>query len=129
MPETNIDPDVRIEAASFTADGVYVVRDLDGRPLSWTFNGTLPGLGFGGGTIAVEATNLSAADTGLSGGDWSADTGNGIWEPVLAEDAPILITGSATGWIDAPFRFVRFRLSGSSEPSILGRVLAGVRGL
>jgi len=125
MPETNLDRDTRIENAGFSANGVYVVRDVDGRPLSWTFNGTLAGKTFGGGTIVLEGTTLSAGDCGLTDAQWRADTANGIWAAVSIGGTPYSLSASGSGWLDAPLRHLRFRLTGATAPSILGRVLVG----
>ncbi len=123
MPETNLDRDTRIETADFAANGVYIVRDLEGRPLSWTFNGTLSGKTFGGGTLVLEGTQLSAEDCGLSDSAWRADTANAIWSAVSIGGAPYSITASGSGWLDAPLRHLRFRLTGAASPHILGRLM------
>ena len=123
MPETNLDRDVRIETANFTANGVYVVRDLEGRPLSWTFNGTLSGRTFGGGTLVLEGTQLSADDCGLADSAWRTDTANGIWSAVSIGGAPYSLTDSGSGWLDVPLRHLRFRLTGATSPAVLGKLL------
>ncbi len=123
MPELNLDPDIRIETADFAANGVYVVRNAEGRDVAWSFNGTLAGRTFGGGTLALEGTTLSAEDCGLTDAAWSADTANAVWSAVTIGGSPYSLTASGTGWLDAPFRHLRFRLTGATSPSVLGRVM------
>ncbi len=123
MPEMNLDRDTRIEKADFSANGTFAIRDVDGRTAAWSFNGTLPGKTFGGGTLVLEGTALSATDCELGDSAWATDTTNGIWSPVSVNGTPVSLTASGTGWIDAPFRFLRFRLTGATAPQILGRVL------
>ena len=118
----------------FTANGVFVLKDLLHLPLSWFIHGaagltyTPPahegidpsgGGTFGTGAVVLEGTNASADELGLSDDAWAADTTNGIWSAVSLDGSAYSInTGSENNWLDAPFRNLRFRLYGATSPVV-----------
>lgn len=128
----------------FTNNGVVVV-ETDRKKFAWSFCGdgdvaTLDftaGIGnvasdlsgqtgtFGGGTMVLEATNLNYDEIGVSESSWKTNTNGGYWVAVSIGGSPYSITDSDTSWADAPFRFLRFRLTGATAPRIKGKGFIG----
>lgn len=127
----------------FTANGVVVAYEVDNEIVAWTLNGdgnvstlsftagegnvaaSLTGQTgtFGSGTMVLEATNLSWEDLGVTQSAWSTNTNGGYWEAVSVGGSAYSVTASSTSWIDAPFRFLRWRLTGATNPRIKGKYL------
>lgn len=130
----------------FTANASVIAYDVRGDLVSWTLNGdgdvsTLAFTAgvpnstavaaslsaqtgtFGSGTIVLEGTNLDWSDIGTTEALWAVNTAGAYWEAVSIGGSAYSITASNTSWVDAPFRFLRWRLTGATNPRIKGKYM------
>ena len=126
----------------FTADGVIVV-DLDGRFFDFSLcgDGSVSTLAFtagegnvaatlsaqtgtfGGGTLYIEKATLGYQEVGTTEALWKVNTDGSYWE-ALTLDSVAAWTASVNSYISIRSRFVRFRLTGSTNPRIKGKGIA-----
>ena len=103
---------VSSESQSMTGNG-SVFFELNGDKFTFAVLGT-----FGGGTLVLETAQVNYDQVNVTRAVWEADTTT-YWEAVTINGSAYSITATdISEYCDNPMRFVRFRLTGATSPSI-----------